>query len=290
MIILNEKEFAEECLRNKSLGESPYVSLTILAKYYYNCFGYRKKKITELLTDFVSKYFSEYDVNRAGWEETIDSIASKAGKQPFYEIDGVWITADELKTIENINNKVLERLAFTMLCIAKLRNLKNPENNGWVTTSAKDLFMLARISCKAIERFQKIGALGSMGLLEFPKQNGNLNNRVTFINDDSDKVLFISDFRELGYEYLKYKGGNFIRCRDCGILIRSNKNGTKKYCKDCAAYTIKKNKVLICTDCGKEFVVAGNDKRTQRCSDCYAIHRRNKVRENVQRYRQNKTM
>jgi len=49
-------------------------------------------------------------------------------------------------------------------------------------------------------------------------------------------VLKISDFRELGYEYLSYIGsGKFTRCEVCGRLVRKkSKYAPQKYCIDCA--------------------------------------------------------
>ena len=113
---------------------------------------------------------------------------------------------------------------------------------------------------------------------------------MTFANDDSDKVLFVYDFRALGYEYLQYKGDSFIRCQECGLLIRNNKRGTRKYCKNCAGYIPQEYKMIICEDCGKEFEVDAKNNQSSRCSDCYAKHRREKVKENVQKYREKNSM
>ena len=50
---------------------------------------------------------------------------------------------------------------------------------------------------------------------------------------DGESVLEISDFRELGYEYLNYIGDDkFIRCSECSRLVRKN-NNRQKYCNDC---------------------------------------------------------
>lgn len=274
MIILNEKEYAENCLRNGLMDLNPLNTLSIIAKYYYHCFGYRKKKIISLLIDYLSKYYPRYELNESSWKGSIVRIAANAGSFKLFEISGVKIKKAEIETILGLKNKVLERLAFTMLCIAKLNNIKNPKNNGWVNTDSKEIFNYARISCKAIEREVKIGQLWKKGLLEFSKRNDNLNCRVTFINDDSEEELFVYDFRELGYEYLLYKGSNFIRCADCGVLTRGNKAGTKKYCKDCAAYTPQGSKTVVCVDCGKEIKVDAKDNKTCRCKDCYNKYRK----------------
>lgn len=268
MIVLNEKEYAEQCLKSKTIGDKPFFTLSILAKYYYHCHGYRKKKITDLLISFISECYPRYSCNRADWDAHIEKMAANAGKYTLFEIDGIWITRAELDTIEGIHNKVLERLAFTMLCLAKLGNARNCKNNGWVNYTVKDIYSMARISCSVIDRYEKLSQLNQLALLEFPKKNDNLSSRVTYVDDDSEKVLFIYDFRELGCEYLKYKGENFIRCHECGILIRNNKNRTKKYCHKCAAYSPIKIKEIVCVDCGIVFDVGSMNNRSKRCSDC----------------------
>lgn len=206
-------------------------------------------------------------------EDTLDKLATNAGKYKLHEIDGVTITKAELKIIDAIDNKVLRRLAFTMLCLAKLGDAKNPNNNGWVRMDAKDIFKLARISCGIDERNEKISQLYQRGLLEFPKRNDNMDCRVTYIMDKADGELFISDFRELGYEYLSYCGENLIRCSECGILTRGNKNGTKKYCMNCAAPIPLLTKTVTCLDCGTEFEIDSKNNRTNRCPHCYMKYR-----------------
>lgn len=287
MIILNEKEYAENCLQNGLIDNKPLVAISILARYYYHHCNYRKKKIVTLLLDFLSKYYPRYELNEFSWQTSIDKIAKNASKYPLHQINGIKITKSEIEIITNIHNKTLERLIFTMLCLAKLNNIKNENNNGWVNTDTKDIFTYARIGCKADERDVKIGKLWQMGLLEFSNRNDNLNCRVTFVNDNDDEALFISDFRELGYEYMLYCGGSFIRCNECGILTRDNKNSTKKYCKNCSTYTPQETKKVICVDCGIEFEVSGNNKRTTRCKSCYDIHRRENKRLTMQKLREN---
>lgn len=267
MIVLNELEYAEQCIKNHYI-DKPYPTLSILAKYYYFHLGHTKKEVIDDLTEFISTNYVKYQSEHRYWDEVIEKLSNKVDKYTLYEIAGVWITEDELNTIQNIKNDTLERIAFTLLCLAKLANMKNEKSNGWVNDSAKDIFSLARVSATTVKKYELLGELYNLGLIELPKRNDVLSYRVTFINADSKNELFIHDFRELGYEYLKYKGQSFIRCAECGILTRSNKNGTKRYCSKCAAYTPKATKTITCIDCGKIFEVPGNNKRTIRCKNC----------------------
>lgn len=139
---------------------------------------------------------------------------------------------------------------------------------------AKDIFSLARISCSVVNRDYLLGDLYQLGLLEFPKKNDNLSCRVIFLNEDGKRILFISDFRELGYEYLAYLGQNFIHCSECGILVRGNTNGTKTHCSNCVGYKPMGSKSIVCADCGITFEVNSKDSKTCRCKECYTQYRR----------------
>jgi hypothetical protein len=236
----------------------------------------------------VEQVYPRYEYSKSIWEDNIEKIAKNAGKHKLHEIDGVWITDKELDTISKINNPLLERLAFTMLCLAKLGNLRNPKNNGWVNNDAKEVYTLARISCTVQERYLNLGLLGQIGLLEFPKKLDNLSCRVTYIDDSGNNILFISDFRELGYEYLNYLGGNFTRCSECGRLFRNNKVKSKKYCKDCIGYTPQVKKLITCIDCGKTFEVDARVSNKTRCNDCQRIRDKETRKERNKRYYDNR--
>ena len=285
MIILNEKEYAEECIKNGVINKKPLFTIHLLAKYYWQVQGYRKKQIIEALTSYLDTHYPSYVYDREYWIDQIEHAAKNASKRKLYENDGVVVTESELETISSLNNKVLERLAFTILCISKLNNARNPNNNGWVRTDDKEVFKLARISDSVSDRQMRIGKLYLAGLVELPKRIDNLSYRVTYVDDNSPAVLIISDFRELGYEYLLYKGENFIRCGECGILTRGNKNGTKRYCAECAAYTPMETKVVSCIDCGEPFEIVAKNHQSHRCPFCYDQYRRAYKRQNEQRRR-----
>lgn len=281
MIILNELNYAEECIRDGFIGEKPFDTLSILAKYYYHHCGYRKKQIVKELTEFMIKTYPRYKDNKDGWDSTIEKIATSCKKYKLYEIEGVSITKTEWQKIAEIHDKVLERLAFTILCLAKLANQKNPNSDGWINEDEKQIFSLARISCSVVERNVKIGKLASIGILSLPKKNDSLSIKINIMETDdaNGREIFIGDFRELGYEYMKRSGQNFIRCAECGILVRGNKNGTKKYCSSCIGYTPIRSKQVICCDCGTTIDVNPKNNKTIRCEKCQEEKRKTEKRE-----------
>lgn len=178
-----------------------------------------------------------------------------------------------------------------MLCIAKLGVEKNPKSNGWVNTEIKELLQLSRISCTQKQGSFLISYLNAAGLLEFAKKNTNLSRRVTFIDDSSEKVLPISDFRELGYAYLKYRGENIIKCGQCGILIRGNANHSRRYCNNCNGTKLMVDKKIACIDCGVVITVSAKNNKTCRCAKCQNIvDAENKKNRNKRYYDKNKTV
>ena len=286
-IILNEREYAESCLKTGEIDDEPFRTLQILAKHYYHILGYRKKRITKLLTEYMQNNYDRYNSNINSWNDTIEKIAAKAGKYTLCEISEIWITENELKTIDNVEGDIdLKALAFTFLCLAKLGNAKNSKNNGWVNYKTKDVFDLAHISANINDQDTMIGYLRMMGLIELPKKNDNLSNRVTFVDEDSSKILRIDDFRGLRYAYLKYKGENIVKCLNCGVLMKGNKAGTKKYCSDCATYTPKITKKIFCVNCGEEFEVDSMNNKTHRCDDCQKTFRRDYQRDLMKKRRE----
>ena len=231
-VVLNEKKQAEYIIEKGEVGNKPTSTLFLVAKYYRQKENLNKEQTFNKLNEFMEKNYKNY--NSATWEDIIEDISKKANKYPLREIDYIEITKSEIDTIRNICNIKYEKLLFTMLCYAKLYNKISDKNNGWVNTNIKELFRVARVSVRyRNDKFLYLNDLETAGLISFSNKNDNLNLRVTFVDNNSDTVLKIDDFRELGYEYLNYIGdGKFIRCECCKKLIRKKSN-KQKYCTDC---------------------------------------------------------
>ena len=232
-VVLNEKKQAEYIIKKGEVGNKPTSTLFLLAKYYRQKENLNKEQTFNKLNEFMENNYKNY--NSATWEDIIEDISKKANKYPLREIDHIEITKSEIDTIRNVCNIKYEKLVFTMLCYAKLYNKISDKNNGWVNTDIKELFRAARVSVRyRNDKFLYLNDLETAGLISFSNKNDNLNLRVTFVDNNSDTVLKIDDFRELGYEYLNYIGdGKFKRCECCKRLVRKlSKN--MKYCNECS--------------------------------------------------------
>lgn len=229
-IVLNEKACAEHALENLTLGSKPSETLGRVARYYYNE-GYKKKEIGSLLEDFILR--CDPSINIVKWQGTIDRQVNGADKYGLIEISGVEITKNEMDKIQQIEGKLLQRLMFTMLCLAKYGNAINPSNNNWVNRKDKEIFSLANISITSKRQSLMINDLWTMKYIGYSRVVDNININVKLIDNDSSTVLHISDFRNLGNQYMRYCGEKFIECQCCGKVVRQNKN-VQKYCSECA--------------------------------------------------------
>lgn len=242
-VILNEAKEAERIIEKGEVGNKPTSTLFLLGKYYRQKQSLDKEQTINKLNEFMKLNYKNY--NPALWEETIEDISKKANKYSLREIDYIGITQSELDRISEINNVKYEKLLFTMLCYAKLYNTLSENNNGWVNADIKEIYRIARVTVKyKNDKFLYLNDLESMGLISFSSKNDNLNLQINFVDMDGEPVIQINDFRELGYEYLNHIGsGKFVRCNECGHLIKQNGNNTHycTFCKNIKRLETKRN-------------------------------------------------
>lgn len=229
-IVLNEKACAEYALENLILGSKPTETLGRVARYYYSI-GYKKKEIGSLLEDFMLK--CDPTINIVKWQATIDKQVSSADKYELIDISGVEITQSEMEKIQQVEGKLLQRLMFTMLCLAKYGNAINPNNNNWVNRKDKEIFSLANITLTTKRQSLLINDLWTMQYIGYSRVVDNININVKIVDNESPTVLYISDFRNLGNQYMRYCGEKYIECECCGKVVKE-KHGKQRYCTECA--------------------------------------------------------
>lgn len=233
-IILNEKDYVEKILNQDKLSKKPTFDLRLLAKYYYHEEKLTPNKIYLKLVDVMEDKYNNFAL--AKWQSTLLDLSKNSKKYPLVQIDYIPVTKNELLTINNIASKPIKRLAFTLLCLSKYRNAINPKNNDWENYKFKDIFKMANIQASKKEQGFMVHDLRNLGLIKMNKIVDNLSINICYVDkENSEEILQIRDFRNLGYEYLLYCGEKFIRCEKCGILTRKNSTNDK-YCKECKSF------------------------------------------------------
>lgn len=236
-VILHERAWVEDALRNLSLGKKPVATIFRLAKYYY-AEGYKKQDVRRMLEDFIIK--CDPNANIVKWQDAIDSVVSRADKSPLIEIDGVTITKAEIESIQKLNGKMSQKLMFTLLCLAKYGNALRPNNNNWVNREARDIFSAANIAVTCKRQSLMINDLWRHGYIGYSRVIDNVSLNVRIVDNDSEPAITITDFRNLGNQYLMFIGENYMACQDCGLVIRRTMNGQKR-CRVCAAEANRRN-------------------------------------------------
>lgn len=235
-IILDEISYAENIIRSGDVGKKPTSTLFLLSRYYREIEKLSDNEIFNKLDEFMNKNYKNY--NSALWEEKIESLVNNSKDRKLNSVSNVEITASEIESIQMVDSIKYQKILFTMLCFAKFHNSLSDTNNSWVCETIKDVFKVARVNVKyRNDKFLYLNDLERTGLISYANSNASQNIRVNFVNDEGEVVLKISDFRELGYEYLNYIGeGNFVRCDTCDRLVRkkSKFDGSTKYCTECA--------------------------------------------------------
>lgn len=233
-VILNEYEWARNILEEPTLGKHPVETLKLVARYYFDN-GYNRKNVRELIEQFLIACDSSASI--VLWDDSIESAIRQALKRPAVMIDYITITKPEMDRIEEIKSKQGKRLAFTLLCLAKYWDCCREDNNHWVTNKNSDIMGMANVSASLKQQGALYRQLESSGLLHFPIRVDAISMQVLFI-EDGDEAMRVSDFRNLGYQYMKYCGGPFFECEECGIVTKiksPNMGRPQKYCPNCAA-------------------------------------------------------
>lgn len=235
-IILDEKTYAEQALTNNDLGAKPVDTLSRVARYLYSE-GYSKTNIRSLIEQFMIR--CDPKVNIVKWQATIDRVANTADKYSLINISDIAITQNEIQKIKALDGRLSQRLMFTMLCLAKYGNAVNENNNNWVNRKDREVFSLANITLTIKRQSLMINDLWNMGYIGYSRVVDNINVNVKIIDDDSPAEIHITDFRNLGNQYMKYCGEKYIECQCCGKVVRSG-HGKQKYCVECAVEVNRK--------------------------------------------------
>ena len=220
-IVLNEYEWAERAIQNHELGKKPIETLNRVSKYYLSN-KYSKREVRRLLDEFMLQ--CDPQASLVHWSDVLDKVAKNADRYPQIRIDGI---------------------DFTLLCVAKYWDMVSKQNNHWVNTPDREIMQMANINTSIKRQSAMFAGIRDAGMIKFSKKIDNLNVQVTFIEPGST-AIHIQDFRNLGYQYLKYYGGPYFDCVNCGLTVKCqepSRGRKQKYCPSCAIELHTKQKV-----------------------------------------------
>lgn len=232
-LVMNEYEWVDKALREKALGKSPYETMNRMGKVLSERYG--KHAARKMLDEFLLQ--CDKNISLVSWSNTLDRIIKNADRHKVIKVDYIPVSDTEMDTIDRLNGRQLQRLAFTLLCVSKYWDSVSDTNNGWVNAPDTDIVKMANINTSIKRQSLMYGQLKDLGLIKFSKRIDNLNVQVLF-SDNNEPVLRIHDLRNLGYQYLKFHGEPYFECENCGITVKiqePNKGRKPKYCKECAA-------------------------------------------------------
>lgn len=234
-IVLNENEWAKNMIETSQLGKSPYETVRRVSRYYMDS-GLSKTQVTEEVEKFVAACDPTMPPSKL--EGLVKSAISSATRHEAVNIGSIPVTQAELDAISSIGTgRQAERLAFVLLCLSKYWNAYNASNSYWVNSKDSEIMQIANIKTSIKRQCKLYKDLKDAGLVSFSWKVDCTNVKVNFANDDSDVVLNITDFRNLGNQYLMYVGEPYFVCAECGIVTKRNGATTgrkQKYCSDCA--------------------------------------------------------
>lgn len=233
-IVLNENEWAEDMIVSRSLGKKPFETIRRVARYYIDG-GQPPREVRRLLDVFLLQ--CDPTASLPKWSDSLDKAVSLAYKYPAVNIESVTVTKPEMERIDSVPGKQIRRLAFTLLCLAKYWNAVNSKCNSWVNNKDSDIMRMANINTSIKRQSMMYHTLNNIGLIRFSRKVDNTSVQVCFI-EDGEIAMRITDFRNLGYQYMMYHGEPFIVCANCGITTRMDTSGNnhgrhKKYCGEC---------------------------------------------------------
>ena len=174
------------------------------------------------------------NANRLRWDDVIRKAAKDASGRHLIVIDGVSISQCELDRIGKLHGITRQKVMFTLLCLAKYKNVARPNNNGWINFDASFIFKTANTSLTSRAGMLLLHELAQLEYISYSRRVDSLSLQIDMIDDAEDPVATITDFRNLGNQYLRLIGHtDFIECAECGAVVRRN-GRRQRYCKACA--------------------------------------------------------
>ncbi len=285
-IIFNEEEYAKKIMENGiQNNKRKYYDLQTVAIYLRNL----KKKDKEIEDELhkISK-MSFPDYNKVRMSEGIEARVKRSKEKKLKTNPPINITQKEIEIILSEDERKIRNLMFVLLVLAKyyMSNSDKKIEKYYITYNDVDIFKLCDIFVKKDERLELMYYLSRK---KYITPTSQLSFSVNYVYEDSSPVLSFRPDIDMVYYFEEYLGGIFIRCENCGKLVKKTNNKIK-YCKECAKLKKdesqeKRYKVYVLTNTinGKQYVGrTGQSLKSRFCNG--EGYRNNYIYYDIQKY------
>ncbi|EPY2277983.1 hypothetical protein ACXAT3_002735 [Clostridium sporogenes] len=244
--ILNETEILQQYEINHDIPEKIKITdiIYLLTKKY--CLQNKEKKEVYklIMKDLKETLGKSFIYTR--WNKTTKGIINKFYKnKSIYKTEAridnikeIRISQDEVERIRQLEDLVLEKIAFVMLVYAKISKIKMQQKNNdyWVYKSCSIICREAKIGLRGENQKRTMNELYKKKYIAMSDKNTKTNIKLNFgdkENTGNEDDLIITDFDGVVYQYLIWRGEKWKRCEVCGKWIRVKSKKIPMYCNVC---------------------------------------------------------
>lgn len=277
-MILNEKEYIERVINEgRKKSDNFFVVTKLLCIYYSQEYGYTKNKVNKKLIEFYEK-----ENNKFPDYYTLDMFNKYSRKhtnqRKLLEVNFIPIYKSEMEIIQELDNKINQRLLFTMMCLARYNNYLRCADYNYTNNDRYKIAKLAAIPGSKDEKMDRFGELIDLGLIYFSKKACNTRIDCMTDNFDQEIAIKITRIEDIANQYRLYCGEDYVYCEDCGLLFRNSSTKPAKKCPTCRKYDPAELRTFICADCGEEFLSNCRGNIPVRCHTCRVEYKKLKYK------------
>ena len=234
-VILNEKEILNKALNKENIENVKSFSiLRILAKHYFDK-NYEIDEVVDLLNKYMKETEENYNEDKiSGRIKGLVKGVKRYNNFKLVDIQEVTIRESEWNKIISLNNKQLEKLAFTLLVYQKINEIKNPNSNGWINQNITDIFKESSLRAYGEDQKLMLHNLYEKGFIKLKQSCDSTGIKLTYNNKEDENIkIVIDNFINIISYYEEYKNNEkWKECIICGKRFKVNSN-KQCYCKKC---------------------------------------------------------
>ena len=212
------------------------------------------------------------------------------GYKSISNVEGIKIYQDDLDFLQKVEGIENQKFLFTVLCFLRFIQAKYETDNFWCNFDNRLYFKSGNIKLTQKEQNLFIKNLAELGYIRLSFQIDKLTFYATYAEDlgQGKEIALITDFENLGMQYLQLTGVDIIKCVNCGRYIKNPKHAPWGLCQSCKRLEkfkpISDMKLIICKNCGDSFLVLKKNNKTRYCEKCQKNREKENHKIRQQRY------